>query len=137
MGNNRDRGKKGEEARRMSSHLQSYLLRIPAVLGPVGSGSENDLWWVKFSIDIQHPLAWRVVQELAYVLNYVSVKERLPSVFKPVSPPPYLNGGPQQFLSWVIESTEPTFTPDLCAQWLEGRLPRPVEDPSQWELDED
>jgi hypothetical protein len=46
-----------------------------------------------------------------------------------------LNGG-VQFLSWVIESTAPEFTPDLCSQWLEGRLPRPVDDISQWSTDE-
>jgi hypothetical protein len=39
-------------------------------------------------------------------------------------------------LSWVIEAREPGFTPAGCAEWLEGRLPRPVEDPEQWELDE-
>jgi hypothetical protein len=53
-------------------------------------------------------------------------------VFKPVSPPPYLNGGPHEFLSWVIESVDPSFTPDLAAQWLQGRLPEPVEDENAW-----
>src|SRR5688500_17345460 len=60
-------------------------------------------WWVKFSLDISHRLTWNVVQELGHVLNYLSLNERLPTVFKPVSPPPYLNGGPAEFLSWVIE----------------------------------
>jgi len=36
------------------------------------------------------------------VLNYLSLDERLSTVFMPVSPPPYLNGG-VEFLSWVIE----------------------------------
>ena len=30
-----------------------------------------------------------------------------------------------------------TFTPSDCAEWLEGRLPRPVDDPEQWKVDED
>jgi hypothetical protein len=51
---------------------------------------------VKFAIDIEHPLAWSVVQELGHVLNYVSLEERLPTVFMPVSPPPYMNGGPDE-----------------------------------------
>jgi hypothetical protein len=38
-----------------------------------------------------------VVQELGHVLNYVSVTEPLPTVFKPVSPPPYMNGDRRSF----------------------------------------
>lgn len=66
-----------------------------------------------------------------YVLNYLSLNERLPTVFMPVSPPPYMNGGPRDYLSWVIESKDKDFTPDACAQSLEGLLPRPVDDPAQ------
>jgi hypothetical protein len=50
----------------------------------------------------------------------------------PVSPAPYLNGGPRQFLSWVIESKSTSFSASDAAKWLEGRLPQPVEDQSQW-----
>lgn len=113
--------------------LKEYLARLPAISGAIGSGfSDEGYWWVKFAIDVDHPLAWRVVQELGYVLNYLSLDERLPTVFKPVSPPPYLNGGPRDYLSWVIESKDTDFAPEVCVQWLEGRLPRPVDDPSQW-----
>ena len=118
--------------------LIGYLCRIPGVehnatpsLG-MGSGDETDGWWVKFSIDIEHPLAWNVVQELGHVLNYLSPNERLPTIFKPVSPPPYLNGGPREYLSWVIECSARDMAPDAIAKWLEGRLPRPVDDLSQW-----
>jgi hypothetical protein len=48
-----------------------------------------------------------------------------------------MNGGPELFLSWVIEATDADFTPPRCAEWLEGRLPRPVEDLSKWSLDDD
>ena len=48
------------------------------------------------------------------MLNYLSVDQRLPSVFKPVSPPPYLNGG-VEFLSWVTESHDASFTAQDCA----------------------
>ena len=116
--------------------LVAYLGSLPAVQQPIGQAYEQDgRWWVKFSIDVTHPLAWRVVQELGHVLNYVSLEERLPTVFKPVSPPPYMNGGPEEFLSWVVECDDPTFSPALAAEWLEGRLPRPADDLSQWELD--
>ena len=120
--------------------LLVFLEKLPAVDLPAGRQSigqgnvENGNWWVKFSLDTTHDLAWRHVQEMGYVLNYVSLDERLPTVFMPVSPPPYLNGG-VEFLSWVIESTDPAFTPDKCAEWIEGRIPRPVNDPGQWSMD--
>jgi hypothetical protein len=118
--------------------LTKYLKRVPAVNPNIGTGDGvRGLWWCKFTIDIEHSLAWHVVQELGHVLNYVSLEERLPTDFKPVSPPPSGNGGPKEFLSWVIESSDPTFTPALCAEWLEGRLPRPVEDADQWKTDQD
>ncbi|MEQ1932995.1 MAG: hypothetical protein ABL962_03830 [Fimbriimonadaceae bacterium] len=122
--------------------LIAFLERLPAIDLPdgrksIGTGSFDDgNWWVKLHLDIGHPLAWRHVQELGFVLNYLSLDERLPTVFKPVSPPPYLNGG-AEFLSWIIESSDPTFAPDLCAEWLEGWLPSPVDDPREWNVDEE
>ena len=113
--------------------LEAYLARVPAIQQPIGKGElEGGGWWVKFSLDISHRLAWNLVQELGHVLNYLSTNERLPTVFKPVSPPPYLNGGPADFLSWVIECREQSFTPKQTAEWLEGHLPRPVEDYQAW-----
>jgi hypothetical protein len=53
----------------------------------------------------------------------------------PVSPPPYMNGGPDLFLAWVIESLAAGVDPKRIAEWLEGRLPRPVESASEWDLD--
>lgn len=104
----------------------------------MGSGFlEDGCWWLKLIINIDHPFAWNVVQELAHVLNYVSLDERLPTVFKPVSPPPYANGGPRDFLSWVIECKDKNFKPSDCAEWLEGRLPRPVDDLDQWKLEDE
>ena len=115
------------------NELEAYLRRVPGIAGSIGKGRyENGNWWVKFHLDIDHGLAWKVVQEFGNVLNYLSVTERLPTVFKPVSPPSYLNGGPREFLSWVIESTLPDFSPKVCAEWLEGRLPQPVDVASAW-----
>jgi hypothetical protein len=73
-----------------------------------------------------------VVQEFGHVMNYLSIDERLPTVFYPVSPPPYMNGGPYDFLSWVIETKDKKFKPGTLMKWIEGRLPRPVEDLEQW-----
>ena len=111
--------------------LEEYFLRIPGLVGPVGTGSESSDWWVKFSVDIKHHSAWNVIQELGHVLNYLFVDERLPTVFKPVSPPPCAAGGLDEFLSWVIECSDLDFVPDAVADWLVGRLPRPVRDLDQ------
>jgi hypothetical protein len=117
--------------------LLESLRTVPAIHDPIGSGVGTEgRWWVKFGIDIAHPLAWNVVQELGHVLNYLSLEERLPTVFMPVSPPPYMNEGPKDFLSWVIESTDSQFTPGDCAEWLKGRLPRPLSDPAQWNTED-
>ncbi|MEQ8766514.1 MAG: hypothetical protein RL885_21550 [Planctomycetota bacterium] len=115
------------------TELTTFLSRVPAITGTIGHGAEEGgTWWVKFTIDVHHPLAWRVVQELGHVLNYLSLDERLPTVFKPVSPPPYMNGGPDEFLSWVIECEQAEFRPGTCSKWLEGRLPSPVDDLKEW-----
>ena len=117
--------------------LIDYLASVPSVKGKIGSGVfDEGGWWVKFGIDIDHPLAWHAVQELSHVLNYMSLNERLPTSFHPVSPPPYMNGGPRDFLSWVIECKDKEFRPGTCMKWLEGRLPRPVSDLSQWKTEE-
>lgn len=117
--------------------LEQYLLQVPGINVPIGKGHfENGNWWVKFRIDIKHPLAWHVVQEFGHVLNDLSLSEPLPTIFMPISPPPYMNGGPKDFLAWVIESRAPSFTPSLCAEWLEGRLPRPVAEVAAWTQDE-
>jgi hypothetical protein len=113
--------------------LESFLTSVPAIAPPFSHGhDQNGLWWVKFSIDINNSLAWHVVQELGHVLNYLSINERLPTTFKPVSPPPYMNGGPGEYLSWVIECSNKEFKPGTVAKWLEGRLPQPVSDLTQW-----
>jgi hypothetical protein len=120
------------------SGLKKFLLKIPPMQPAIGSGTfEDGLWWIKFSLDIEHPLAWHGVQEIAHVVNYLSLDQRLPTVFYPVSPPPYMNGGPNNFLSWVIESKDISFTPDDLKEWLEGRLPNPVDDLNSWLTDDE
>lgn len=115
--------------------LLTYLAKVPGIEGSIGHGGEDGMWWVKFGINISNPLGWRVVQELGHVLNYVSLEERLPTEFYPVSLPPYMNGGPEDFLSWVIENRDREFGPDKAREWLEGRLPRPVDDLLEWEIE--
>jgi len=64
-------------------------------------------------------------------------RRETPTVFMPVSPPPYMNGGPRDFLSWVIECKDAGFNPEACAEWLEGRLPRPVNELERWKIADD
>ena len=117
--------------------LLEFLAICPAIHKSVSHGVfDNGTWWIKFRIDIRHKLAWNVIQEFGFVLNYVSLEQRLPTVFYPVSPPPYLNGGPLQFLSWVVESKDVNFTPANAAEWLKGRLPNPIDDESKWPSDD-
>ncbi|WP_431733783.1 hypothetical protein [Chondrinema litorale] len=117
---------------RAFASLTEFLGKVPAVQQPIATGSEEGMWWVKFSINIEHPLAWNVVQEFGHIMNYLSIDERLPTVFYPVSPPPYMNGGPTDFLSWIIETTDKEFKPGTLKKWLEGRLPNPVENEDDW-----
>lgn len=115
--------------------LVEFLQRIPAVKKDVPIyywRHQDGLWSVTLRIDTRHPRAWHAVQELAYVLNGLSVAEVLPASFMPMSPPPYLNGGPRESLSWQIESRSADFTPNDVKEWLESRLPNPVDDIEQW-----
>ena len=117
--------------------LGAFLASVPGISPPFGHGHGADgQWWLKFAIDIDHPLTGHVVQELGHVLNYLSTTERQATTFKPVSPPPYLNGGRRRFLTWVIECADGRLVPDLVAEWLEGRLVRPVADPAEWARDD-
>jgi hypothetical protein len=111
------------------------LKKVPTIRSEFSYGNNEKLWWVKFSIETTDQFSWKVVQELGHVFNYLSTEEPLPSIFYPVSPPPYMNGGPEKFLSWIIENTHDNFTPELATEWLEARLPDNVECRNQWKTE--
>ncbi len=114
--------------------LIGTLEKIPPVTGEISTGSDSYRpWWVEFSLDLDSPIAWNVIQEISHILNYASYDEELQSAFKPVSPPPYKSGGPGECLAWVIESRSENFSPDTCAVWLQNKLPEPIEDATAWE----
>ena len=120
--------------------LYQFFSKVPSIQKQriVAHGSDGEhAWWFKFHINIEHPLAWQTVQELGHVLNYISTNERLPTQFLPVSPPPYMNGEAKDFLAWVIQCNHPDFSPNVVCDWLEGRLPQPVEDENQWKIKND
>ena len=117
-----------------NKELVKFLGKIPAIGKNIVDGfHEQGFWWVKFQIDIKNKYAWNIVQELGCIINYISLEDRLPTIFYPVSPAPYLNGGPYEFLSWVIENKDTEFTSNDLKIWLEGRLPNPVYDLTQWD----
>ncbi len=122
------------------TRLTNFFKKLPSVTeqGLIAHGTDNQqAWWFKFRINIEHPLAWQTVQELGHVLNYLSTNERLPTLFMPVSPPPYMNGDAKEFLAWVIECDHAEFSPDIVCDWLEGRLPKPIDDEAQWHIKTD
>lgn len=45
----------------------SWLEQVPAITLPIGVGYSIERRWAKCAIDLKHPLAWRVVQELGHV----------------------------------------------------------------------
>lgn len=55
--------------------LIAYLQRVPGISGSIAKGHfDGGNWWIKFLIDIDHPLAWNVVQESGCVSNYLSLE---------------------------------------------------------------
>jgi hypothetical protein len=99
--------------------LLAVLRRLPPVKQEIGCGELDESgWWAKFSLELEQPETWVVVQQFGHILNYNSICDRLPTIFMPVSPPPDMNGGPDKCLSWVIECHDPAFTPHMAALHL-------------------
>lgn len=48
-----------------------------------------------------------------------------------------MNGEAKQFLAWVIQCNHPNFSPDVVCDWLEARLPKPVDDLEKWKIKTD
>ena len=114
------------------TRLKDFLSRIPDVKVIVASEPDEGEWWIALKIKLGSSIAWNIVQELAYVCNALSLTAKLPVVFKPTSPPPYMNGGPREFLKWRIEALTPAASPDQLADYLADRMPKPVDDRSKW-----
>ena len=117
-------------------NIKTLLTKIPCVQFVVTSEKGAAFWWLKFGIDINSKIAWTVVQELGHILNYLSVDDKLPTNFYPVSPPPYVNGGPEEFLSWIIEPVIPYVDTNNIYDYLNGRLPENYDKEESWLLDD-
>jgi plasmid stability protein len=115
--------------------IKALLTKIPCVQFVATSKIGEPFWWLKFGIDINSEIAWNVVQELGHILNYLAVDEKLPTTFYPVSPPPYLNGGPEEFLSWIIEPSIPFVDTNSIHTYLEVRLPESYDKEENWHFD--
>lgn len=117
--------------------IKTLLTSIPCIQFVGTSEIGEPFWWLKFGIDIHSKIAWPIVQELGHILNYLSVDSKLPTSFYPVSPPPYMNGGPEEFLSWVIEPVIPYVDTNDIYDYLEGRLPEAYDKEENWLLDDE
>lgn len=116
--------------------IKVLLVKIPCIKSIASSSIDEPFWWLKFSIDIESKIAWAVIQELGHILNYLSVAEKLPTSFYPVSPPPYINGGPKEFLSWVIEPSIPFVDTNTIFNYLDSRLPEGYDNEDNWSIEE-
>ena len=105
---------------RAFQRLISYLEKVPSIEKSISFGNKRQFWQLKLSIDIENRFAWNVVQQLGHVLNNLPAEERLPTIFYSFSPPTYMNGGPYDFLSWIIESKDKDFKPETLKQGLKG-----------------
>ena len=120
------------------SILTDFISEVPSVGDNISKEIDEDgRWLIKFEIDIHHELSWRVVQELSNVVNMLSNDERLPTIFYPVSSSPYINGGPEITLAWIIQCGDSTFDPSELVEWLEERLPNPVDEEDAWDLEDE
>jgi len=126
---------KHEKIQHYLKDIENLLKQIPTINTVTSGINPRGDWSVRFFINIQHKLAWNVIQELGFILNGISLSEKLPTVFMPVSPPPYLNGGPEEYLSWVIESKTKNVNPRMICEILQERLPNPLSDEDQWIMD--
>lgn len=115
--------------------LAAVVRKLPGVHRSIGTSTpEEAFWWLKFSIDTEHPLAWHVIQRLGYVLNYYSLEYKFHVSFYPASPPPALNGGPREFLSWVIEARLRYVDPRPIHKALRQELPARLSSEAEWRL---
>jgi len=86
-----------EHINKCLENIKHVLAKIPCVQFIANSKTGEPFWWLKFHIDIHSKIAWTVVQELGYILNYLTLNEKLPTFFYLASPPLYLNGGLKNF----------------------------------------
>ncbi|MEM8706317.1 MAG: hypothetical protein AAGE98_07665 [Actinomycetota bacterium] len=108
--------------------LVDYVGRLPAVRGRVSTSADaisTTGWWVSFRLDVDDPLAWRSIQEVGHALNGV-VGDGVDVWFGPTSTGPW-QGGPRDFLDWVICSPDGATRPGTVAKRLADAIPEPFD----------
>lgn len=112
--------------------LCRLLVQIPGIPWKFSCETTRGVGWrVDLTIDPTHPLAWRVVSELAHAING-SGEGGAPVTLRPIAPPAYMSQGRDVGLRWRIECTAPDFSQDALADWLMVELPEPLDDVIQW-----
>jgi hypothetical protein len=113
----------------MKNEVIDFFKKIPALDSPVLISEEEKYWSIDFTIDLDHEIVWNVIQYFGYICN-CGGKQGL--LFLPMSPPPYLNGGPYTHMSWSILCKNLDFSLADFLQILEEYLPVPLDDFEQW-----
>lgn len=112
--------------------LVAYLQKIPAMSEPIHwQRCDDGTWYVGFSLALEHPLAWSAVQELAHVLNTLSVAEHLPTRF--LLRRHHLISTVLPAGTWAGASSR-RYPASHQMKCLSGwrRLPQPVDDETKW-----
>jgi hypothetical protein len=107
--------------------LIALLSQIPSLKNFDSSGVDFRYWWVSFEMDIDSPIAWKIVRKLGLYLNTMSAEMLLPTVFKPIP-----GEWPDDPMRWEIVSTAPRLNPTDVASWLSIKLPSPLGEESSW-----
>jgi hypothetical protein len=121
-----------KEIKHNFNKLNTLLLSIPCVKSVDCYDEMEDLWSCHIRMDLTHEIVWHLIQGIAFVINDTSITGKLPATFYPTSPPPYLNGGPYNYLHWIIRSESPEFIPDYCCEWFINRFPNNPEFNESW-----
>jgi hypothetical protein len=111
--------------------LARYLHSIPGVT-IVGGGEDETGWWIGLNIDHRRKAAWNIVLELAHILNSFALNDPLPTVFRPVAPPPQGDNEDLAHLGWVIGCNNSRFRPEECATILRQWGPGPATEEKAW-----
>jgi hypothetical protein len=81
--------------------LIAALEQFPGV-SIVGTGGDDQTWWVTFHLDLHLPTTLHVVHFLADTFNN-TVSGNFPGAFYPKSPNAYLNPEIDIYLNWCID----------------------------------
>lgn len=90
--------------------------------------SDDGEWGISFSIDVDHPVGWKVVRKFADTLNDPSNNGGVAMFY----PSPTDEFCPDGRMRWCIQGRMSRMAPKECACLLYSRLPHPVDEIDLW-----